>query len=212
MSFLLQALGFQQERVVDLGPFKHKVDDGLPVRKSALICFETVLDVAGELLDCQAVLQRLLYASTTLSAEGKEKNFVLLVNDKDEVKFNGYQVLAKLCQRAPGAVLGSLERVVEVLSHLFKKAHDLTMSTSAGPGAAGAAASSADSDRLYELVRLACQVIAAINSREAEAAAGGSSHAQALASWKSEFLEKVVMKRPLLVNTLQAIQNEKTFE
>lgn len=210
---MLLALGFQQERVVDLGPFKHKVDDGLAVRKSALICYETMLDVIGDKFDSSVVLQRLVYPTTTLSAEGKEKAFVLLCNDKDEVKFNGYQVLAKICAHSPGSVLGALDRIVEVLTHLFKKAHDLTMSSGA-PGAPDTAAPAvtADGDRLYELLRIACQVIAAINSHDTDSATGGTGSAQTLANWKHEFVEKVVLRRPLLVSMLQNIQSEKSFE
>lgn len=218
-AFLLLALGFQQERVVDLGPFKHKVDDGMPVRKAALICYETMLDVLGERFDTSVVLQRLVYSTTTLNAEGKEKAFVLLNNDKDEVKFNGYQVLSKICMHAPGSVLGALDKITEVLTHLFKKAHDMTMSgsviasASAAPAATAVAVNTADGDRLYELVRVACQVIAAINSSLSKGdLSSTSAQVAAQTAWKTDFVEKVVMKRPLLVNMLQNIQNEKVFE
>jgi hypothetical protein len=37
--------------MVDLGPFKQKVDDGLPLRKTALAALGTILDVAPEHVD-----------------------------------------------------------------------------------------------------------------------------------------------------------------
>jgi len=42
---------YQVERMVDLGPFKQKVDDGLPLRKAALAALSTILDVAPEHVD-----------------------------------------------------------------------------------------------------------------------------------------------------------------
>ncbi|EGG24074.1 HEAT repeat-containing protein [Cavenderia fasciculata] len=38
-------------REVDLGPFKHKVDDGIEIRKTAFECMYTLLDTSGDKID-----------------------------------------------------------------------------------------------------------------------------------------------------------------
>lgn len=67
---LWEALVFKSERVVDLGPFKHKVDDGLPIRKSALTIMETVYDVDANILLSDNILDSFLrIISSNLSKE-----------------------------------------------------------------------------------------------------------------------------------------------
>jgi len=46
-------------RVVDLGPFKHTVDDGLELRKSAFECLDTLLDSSLDYLDAAEFLKHL---------------------------------------------------------------------------------------------------------------------------------------------------------
>jgi cullin-associated NEDD8-dissociated protein 1 len=50
-------------RVVDLGPFKHKIDDGLPLRKAAFQCLDTLLQVAPHRLNLREFM-----GSVTLSS------------------------------------------------------------------------------------------------------------------------------------------------
>ena len=192
------------------------MDDGLNIRKSALICFETLLDVMRDQFESTALLHSLVHPSPN-------STYILMIKDKVEIKFSAFQVLAKICRYSPGAVLGSLDQVVVVLTHLFNKARDLTMSSSKpdtggvssgsnGDGAPNTGAG-ADTDRLYELLRIACQVIVEINTRKGAASSPTpASSGAALANWKHEFIEKIVQKRPLLVSLMQTIQAERGYE
>ena len=46
-------------RIVDLGPFKHKIDDGLELRKAAFECMDVLLDNCVDRLDFQAFISHL---------------------------------------------------------------------------------------------------------------------------------------------------------
>jgi cullin-associated NEDD8-dissociated protein 1 len=68
-------------RTVDFGPFKHKIDDGLPLRKAAYQCLDTLLDVApAALLDLPTFVRHV--------ANG--------VKDQDDLQVVAYNVLEKV--------------------------------------------------------------------------------------------------------------------
>ena len=56
MPSLYKVVNLQSNRVVDLGPFKHTVDDALPLRKAALSIFATCLENLPGTLDISAFM------------------------------------------------------------------------------------------------------------------------------------------------------------
>eukprot|EP00622_Pseudochattonella_farcimen_P007753 FR743818.1.p1 GENE.FR743818.1~~FR743818.1.p1 ORF type:complete len:315 (+),score=58.24 FR743818.1:56-946(+) len=70
---LYETVRLKQERVVDLGPFKQKVDDGLPLRKTALACINTVLDTLPDQMDVGAFMP---YLEPGLAITGGRANAV----------------------------------------------------------------------------------------------------------------------------------------
>lgn len=46
-------------REVDLGPFKHKIDDGLELRKAAFECMDVLLDRCKDCIDMAAFITHL---------------------------------------------------------------------------------------------------------------------------------------------------------
>lgn len=46
-------------RTVDLGPFKHKIDDGLELRKAAFECMDVLLETASDKLSMPDFIRRL---------------------------------------------------------------------------------------------------------------------------------------------------------
>jgi cullin-associated NEDD8-dissociated protein 1 len=86
---------------VDLGPFKHTVDDGLEVRKAAFEAMETVLSRCADRIDFGAFLERL----------------VLGLKDDGDIKLLCHRMVIELSGmvRAAPAVLASLESMCEPL-------------------------------------------------------------------------------------------------
>ncbi|CAG9331708.1 unnamed protein product [Blepharisma stoltei] len=82
---------------VDLGPFTHIVDDGLPLRKAAYGLLETLLDTVPEKVEPNTLVEHLI---------------VGLDDPSEEVQMLCHQVLSKLSTWGGGAVLGALDAIV----------------------------------------------------------------------------------------------------
>jgi len=86
-------------REVEMGPFKHTVDDGLDIRKAAFECMYTLLDSCLDRLDIYEFLNHV---------EGGLK-------DHYDIKMLTYLMLVRLATLCPNAALQRLDRLVEPL-------------------------------------------------------------------------------------------------
>lgn len=89
-------------RTVDLGPLKHKIDDGEPIRKGAYSLLGQMLTDLYDKMDLPAIVDRLV--------DG-------LADESDEVQSIAEQILIKVCEMSPGVILGPLEKILE---HIMK--------------------------------------------------------------------------------------------
>uniref|UniRef100_A0A023F571 Putative tata-binding protein-interacting protein n=3 Tax=Triatoma infestans TaxID=30076 RepID=A0A023F571_TRIIF len=88
-------------REVEMGPFKHIVDDGLDIRKAAFECMYTLLDSCLDRLDIFEFLNHLEHG----------------LKDHYDIKMLTYLMVARLAQLVPTAVLQRLEGLVEPLKN-----------------------------------------------------------------------------------------------
>ncbi|XP_039627059.1 cullin-associated NEDD8-dissociated protein 2 [Polypterus senegalus] len=86
-------------REVEMGPFKHTVDDGLDVRKAAFECMYTLLDSCLDRLDIFEYLNHL--------EDG--------LKDHYDIRMLTFIMLARLATLCPSAVLQRLDRLIEPL-------------------------------------------------------------------------------------------------
>lgn len=120
-------------REVDLGPFKHKVDDGLPLRKTAFLCLDTLLDHGSEFIDFSLFIQYLLHGIT----------------DQDDIQLISYKILTRLAQWNGQKLLENLDKLPPVLMQGIKqKIKD---------------AKGNEPDRANDIIRAATRAIFAIN-------------------------------------------------
>jgi cullin-associated NEDD8-dissociated protein 1 len=87
-------------RTVDLGPFKHIVDDGLELRKGAFECMDTLLDGCLDQIDPS-------YFITPFLLSG--------LSDHYDVKMPCHLILSKLANKCGAAVLAVMDRLVDPL-------------------------------------------------------------------------------------------------
>jgi cullin-associated NEDD8-dissociated protein 1 len=86
-------------REVDLGPFKHKVDDGLEVRKAAYEVLYTVLDTCVDRVDIAAIAS----------------NLVDGLKDHYDIRMLAHLMLIRMAHSAGPALLEGLDQLVEPL-------------------------------------------------------------------------------------------------
>jgi len=86
-------------REVEMGPFKHTVDDGLDIRKAAFECMYTLLDSCLDRIDIFEFLKHV--------EDG--------LNDHYDIKMLTYLMLVRLAHLCPNAVLQHLDRIIEPL-------------------------------------------------------------------------------------------------
>ncbi|NXE20441.1 CAND1 protein, partial [Ardeotis kori] len=86
-------------REVEMGPFKHTVDDGLDVRKAAFECMYTLLESCLDRLDIYEYLNHV--------EDG--------LKDHYDIRMLTFIMLARLSSLCPSAVLQRLERLIEPL-------------------------------------------------------------------------------------------------
>ncbi|XP_071406265.1 cullin-associated NEDD8-dissociated protein 1-like isoform X1 [Pithys albifrons albifrons] len=86
-------------REVEMGPFKHTVDEGLDVRKAAFECMYTLLESCLDRLDIYEYLNHV--------EDG--------LKDHYDIRMLTFLMLARLSTLCPSAVLQRLERLVEPL-------------------------------------------------------------------------------------------------
>jgi cullin-associated NEDD8-dissociated protein 1 len=86
-------------REVEMGPFKHTVDDGLDIRKAAFECMYTLLDSCLNQLDIFEFLNHV--------EDG--------LKDHYDIKMLTYLMLVRLSSLCPNAVLQHIDRIIEPL-------------------------------------------------------------------------------------------------
>lgn len=86
-------------REVEMGPFKHRVDDGLDIRKAAFECMYTLLDSCLDQIEVFDFLTRV--------EEG--------LKDHYDIKMLIYLMLVRLASLCPSAVLARMDRIIEAL-------------------------------------------------------------------------------------------------
>ena len=123
------------KRVVDLGPFKHKVDDGLPLRKAAFTCMGTILDILVAKVDLGAFFEPLKKG----------------LGDVNDVQMLCHQILVKMSISVPSAIVGAFD------SYL-KSALEKTLNKKVKDGQVGT-----EVERRNDVIRSALRAIDALS-------------------------------------------------
>ncbi|KAL3643794.1 Cullin-associated NEDD8-dissociated protein 1 [Castilleja foliolosa] len=122
-------------RTVDLGPFKHTIDDGLELRKAAFECVDTLLDGCLDQVNPSSFIVPYLLSG---------------LDDHYDVKMPCHLILSKLADKCPSAVLAVLDSLVDPLQKTitFRPKQDAVKQ---------------EVDRNEDMIRSALRAIASLN-------------------------------------------------
>ncbi|KAK3025449.1 hypothetical protein RJ639_041335 [Escallonia herrerae] len=122
-------------RTVDLGPFKHTVDDGLELRKAAFECVDTLLDSCLDQVNPSSFIVPYLRSG---------------LDDHYDVKMPCHLILSKLAEKCPSSVLAVLESLVDPLQKTtsFRPKQDAVKQ---------------EVDRNEDMIRSALRAVASLN-------------------------------------------------
>ncbi|GMY04915.1 cullin-associated NEDD8-dissociated protein 1-like [Fagus crenata] len=134
-------------RTVDLGPFKHIVDDGLELRKAAFECVDTLLDSCLDQVNPSSFIVPYLKSG---------------LDDHYDVKMPCHLILSKLADKCPSAVLAGYFNLMLVLypSMLESLVDPLQKTINFKPKQD---AVKQEVDRNEDMIRSALQAIASLN-------------------------------------------------
>eukprot|EP00574_Skeletonema_japonicum_P010659 CAMPEP_0201716250 /NCGR_PEP_ID=MMETSP0593-20130828/2261_1 /ASSEMBLY_ACC=CAM_ASM_000672 /TAXON_ID=267983 /ORGANISM="Skeletonema japonicum, Strain CCMP2506" /LENGTH=1369 /DNA_ID=CAMNT_0048206003 /DNA_START=50 /DNA_END=4159 /DNA_ORIENTATION=- len=102
---LYELAQLNMERKIDLGPFKHTVDDALPLRKAALSVFSTCLDKCPSSLDIPAFMPVLAKA----------------LADVEDIQLQSHQIVHTMCARHPIPLAAAADSFVKALEKTVNK-------------------------------------------------------------------------------------------
>jgi len=119
---------------VDLGPFKHRVDDGLPLRKSAYQCMDTLLDSAASKIDLNDFIIHLRNGAT---------------DESPDIQMLTYQTFYKLAHNHGPAIISSLDELPDALMDGIKVKLNEAKGTK-------------DAERAKDILKSACKALYAM--------------------------------------------------
>lgn len=122
------------ERKIDLGPFKHTVDDALPLRKAALSVFSTCLDKCPASLDIPAFMPVLAKA----------------LADVEDIQLQSHQIVHTMCASHPIPLVAAADSFVVPLEKTVNKKKGQKTGT--------------ELERVYEWIKSGLRVMLAISN------------------------------------------------
>lgn len=131
---IYELVQLNMERTINLGPFKHTVDDALPLRKAALSIFATCLEKCPSSLDIPAFMPVVAKA----------------LADVEDIQLQTHQIVISMCPRHPIPLVAAADSFVAPLEKTVNKKKGNKTGT--------------ELERVYEWIKSGLRVMIAISN------------------------------------------------